>query len=311
MFPTQKDPTINRFLFWGRGKKGWVAEGLLAALFVGLAFFILLYSWISTTPNLGHWRFLYYVSVTVIVMVVVVMTYTWVVRYRKRRFQHGKRDYLLMRNLMKTCLTKDCGQIETLLSTPDYSDTEIFNQMFLVQMLHILDHEGLRMRDIHARFEKSRLQRLDGARFEIFFDNVDAYNQRQLPEEFEAVFKAVDAFMPQLETQLFQLKTRRRDLFTSMSDFLDIMDVSQKEIEKLQQVYRYNPPKDGAAERIVFAIKTIDYLKKYHQDRLSDELRTAMQNIAAKKISKLKTALSDYRKSWKSLVKAYERLPLS
>ena len=244
-------------------------------------------------------------------MIIVVITYTWVVRYRKRRFQRGNRDYLLMRNLMKTCLTKDCGPIETLLSTPDYSDAKIFNQMFLCQMLHILDHEGLRLRDIHARFEKSRLERLDGTRFEIFFDNVNAYDQRQLPEEFEAVFKAVDAFMPQLETQLFQLKTRRRDLFTSMSDYLDIMEVSKKEIENLQQVYRYNPPKDQAAERIVFAIKTIDYLKKYHQDRLSDELRTAMQNIAAKKISKLKTALSDYRKSWKSLVKAYERLPLS
>ena len=239
------------------------------------------------------------------------MSYVWVVRYRKRRFQRGSRDDLLMRNLMKTCLTKDCGQIEALLSAPDHSDTEIFNQMFLCKTQHILDHEGLRIRDIHARFEKSRLQRLNGVHFEVFFDHVNGYNQRELPKEFDAVLKAVDTFGPQLKTRLFQLKTRRRDLFTSMSDYLEIMEVSKKETEKLQQVYRYNPPNYQVAERLVFAIKTIDYLKKYHQDRLSGEMRSARQKIATKKISKLKKALSDYREAWKDLVKTYEGLPLS
>jgi hypothetical protein len=311
MSPTQKDPTINRSLFWDQHENGWVAEGLLAALFVGLAFFILLYSWISTTPNLGQWRFLYYISVTVIVMMVVVITYTWVVRYRRRRFQHGKRDYLLMRDLMKACLTKDCEQIETLLSAPNYSDIKIFNQMLLCKVQHILDHESLRIRDIHTRFEKGRLQRLNGVCYEVFFDNVNGYHQKELPEEFKAVFKALETFGPQLKTQLLQLKDGRRDLFTSMSDYLDIMQVSKKETEKLQQVYRYNPPKYQAAQNIVFAIKTIDYLKNYHQNRLADVQLAAMQKLATKKVSKLKKALSYYRKAWKDLIKTYEGLPPS
>lgn len=311
MSPTQKDPTINRRLFWGRRKNGWVAEGLLAALFVGLAFFILLYSWISTTTFLTQWRFLAYASVLVIVMIVAVITYDWVVRYRKRRFQHGNRDYLLMRNLMKSCLIKDCGQIEALLSAPAYSDTEIFNQMLLGKMQHILDHEGLRIRDIHARFEKSRLQRLNGVYYEVFFDNVNGYNQKELPEEFKAVFKAIESFGPQLKNQLSQLKACRRDLFTSMADYLDILEVSKKETEKLQQVYRYKPPSYQVAQNIVFAIKTIDYLKNYHQNRLADAQRAAMQKIATKKVSKLKKVLSDYHEAWKDLIKTYEGLPLS
>ena len=83
-------------------------EGLIAALFVGLAFFILLFSWIPTITIFTHFQGLVYVGTVVIVILVMIITYYGVAAYHKRRFQKGGRDYLQIRKYMETCIAKDC-----------------------------------------------------------------------------------------------------------------------------------------------------------------------------------------------------------
>jgi hypothetical protein len=309
MPPVEKGLTANNLTFWGRNKGGWIGEGLIAALFVGLAFFILLFSWIPTTTILTHLQGLLYVGAVVIVILMMIITYYGVAAYHKRRFQKGGRDYLQIRKYMETCIAKDCREIEDLLSIQDSSDTIIFNKILLCRLQNILDHKSLRTKDIHKRFEKSRLKRVSGAHFENFFKSPKEYDKGVLPYEFSTVLKALDSSKAQLNAQLFQLEKCRRDLFTSMSDYLDIFHVTKEEIIKIQGVYRYNPPQYDVAQKIVFANKIIDYLKNYHQNKLSDKRRLEMEEIATEKILKLKNDITDYRNAWNNLVKAYEKPP--
>jgi hypothetical protein len=304
----EKGPIPKNITVGGQNKGGWIEEGLIAALFVGLAFFILLFSLIPTLFK--HLQILGYIGTAVIVMLMMIITYCGVAAYRRRRLQQGGRDYLQIRKYMEACIAKDCREIDYLFSISGNSNILIFNKMLLCWLQNFLDHEGLRARDSRKRFKKSRLKRINGVHVENFFMSPKEYDDRALPYEFSTVLKVLDFSKDQLKTQLFQLEKYRRDLFTNMSDYLDIFYISEEEIAKLQEIYRYNPPRYDAARKIVFANKIIDYLNNDHQDRLSDERRLIMEKIAMKKISQLKNGIADYRNAWKSLVKVYERLPL-
>jgi hypothetical protein len=304
----ERGPITNTLADKGQNKGGWIEEGLIAALFVGLAFFILLFSWIPAV--FSHLQILGYIGTAVLVVLMMIITYSGVAAYRHRRFQQGGRDYLQIRKYMEACIAKDCREIEDLFSNSNNSNILIFNKMLLCWLQYFLDHEGLRARDSHKRFKKSRLKRMNGVHFENFFMSPKEYDNKALPYEFSIVLKALNSSKARLKIQLFQLEKCRRDLFTNMSDYLDIFYVTEEEIVKLQGIYRYNPPRYDGARKIVFANKIIDYLKKDHQNKLSDEQRLIMEEIAMKKISQLKNGVADYRNAWKNIVKVYERLPL-
>lgn len=311
MRSNEKEGKTSRKHRSGLNRTGWIAEGLLAALFVGLVLFVLLFTWMPTTAIFVAHPILGYVCMALVITAAMFPVYWGVAVYRERRFQLGGRDHLMMRSLMASCLAGDCGEIEKRLAASNNSDFSIFNQMVLCKVQDILDHECLKISDVHTRFRESRLRRIKGVHFEVFFKSCDAYDSESFPTEIESVSRALQPFGLQMRTLLSELESSRRSLFTIMSDYPDMLIVTESDVAKLQKTYRFKPPEFGLSQKIVFANKTIDYLKNLQNGKLSDEQRSVMEKIASQNILRLKSAVSDYRNSWKKLVEAYEGIPLS
>ncbi len=289
---------------------GWVAEGLLAALFAGMALFILLYTWVSANSILVSYSLLRNLAIAVVVILWMILVYWLVGRFRRKRFSAGKPDPLMMRQLMGSCLAEDCGEINELLSTSGISDVEIFKRFMTAKLQEILDREGLRRQDFQTRFRESRIPPIKGTRLNQFFYAPSEFDQLSLPSDLEAVYKALAPFYPQIEMPLDHLKNSRQRLFTIFCDYPALWHITDKEIEKLQQTYRYNPPEYEVAKKLAFADKIIRFFKKERQGGLSPSQHHFLDQSARQKVSQLKSALVDYQRAWKGLVKSYETLAL-
>lgn len=306
----QKEPSDKCRRWLCRNTEGWVVEGLLAALFTGLALVIILFSYIPFTPVFAQNERWTYFGITVIILLTMIVAYWGVAIYRKGRFKRGRQDHLLMRDMMAACIVKDCGELEQRFSDPDCSDALIFNQMLFFKVQAILENEDLRMRDIQARFEEIRIKPGNAEHLGNFFNTPQEYELTPLPAEFEAVFKALTPLSDQLHSQVAALKASRRALFTLLSDYIEMLAVTEADIRKVLETYRYNPPDHALARQIAFVIKVIDYLKGLHRDNLFPARRMAMEKMAVARVLQLKSAVKDYRGAWERLVKAYEALPL-
>jgi hypothetical protein len=130
------------------------------------------------------------------------------------------------------------------------------------------------------------------------------------PFEIKAITLALTPLGKRMNASLLRLKTSRRQLFTTMSDYPDLLSVTEADVKKHLKAYRFNAPAAETARDIVFATKVLDYLRKFYQKRLTDEHRAAMETIASQKILQLKSALSDYRNAWQHLVDSYESISL-
>lgn len=306
MYPSVPKHCCSKLL--NRG--GLITEGLMAALFVGLVLFVVLFSYFSSFATLAAYLQWFYAGMAAVITVAMLITYLVVASYRKRRFQKGGRDDLMMRNLMVACLDKDCSAIEQQIATANGSDLSIFNQMLLCKLQNILEWEGAQVSDIRTRFRESGIKRIKGVNYENFFNGYEFYDMTPLPFEIKTIALSLKRFGNRMNASLTRLKTSRRLLFTFMRDYLDLMSVTQADVEKLLETYRFNPPPKEMAREIVFANKVISYLKKFDQNRLSDERRSAMEAIASKKVLQLKSAISDYRNAWRNLVDTYESISL-
>lgn len=291
-------------------RAGWVAEGLLAALFVGLILFVILFSYFSTSAIFTAYLKWGYIIMAAVIVAAMFATYWCVAVYRKRRFRKGGQDFLMMRNLMTTCLDNDCSAVEQQFSAADGSDLSIFNRMLLCKLQEIFERERTRVIDIHTRFRKSGIKEIKGVHFEKFFQTSESYDTTPEPLEIKTAALALKPLGSGMEASLVRLKNSRRLLFTAMSDYLDLLSVTDADVKKLLKAYRFNPPGNETARDIVFANNAVDYLIKFHRNRLSDERRFAMEAIASQKLLQLKSVLSDYRKAWRHLVDTYESISL-
>ena len=286
---------------------GWVTEGLLAAFFVGMALFILLATWVSENNLWQSYYLLRNSGIAVFVFLSMLLVYWWVSRYCRKRFRAGGYDPLMVRRLMADCIAEDCGELEKLFSEGNLSDIEIFKLLVTVKLQQILDHEEFRDRDLQTLFRKSRIKPVKKRGLVHFFDAPSEFDRQSVPPNISVLYNALPLHS-QLEAPLAHLKACRRNLFTNMSDYIEIWKVTEEETKKIQQGYRYNPPEDEVAQNIVFVGKAVDLLKRDRQNRLRLSQQHFIDEVAGRKVNQLKTAVADYQNAWKDLVAAYETL---
>ncbi len=292
-------------------ESGWIAEGLLAALFTGLALCIILLSWYPTTALFMRWSNAGYVGIATVVILVMPLTYWAVACYRKHRFIRGGRDHLFIRSLMKTSLNRDCSAIEHLLSDPDTPAIISFNTLLLSKLQSILDSEDARIGDLQTHFRDSGLKRIQSPQLAQLFHHSSEYDQIHTPHELEVLYSALSSYDGSMGIHLSQLADCRRNLFTVMSNYLEIFSVAYKDVAQLKQTYRFHPPETSLAQVMIFAKRAIDYLKAFNLEKLPSQKRDLMESVALLRIEELRSAMARYRCAWIDLVNAYDAMPLN
>ncbi len=305
--PKNRSP-VNRHSPPIFSESGWIAEGLLAAFFVGMVLFILLFTWVSANNPMASYPLLRNIGIAAVIFIAMISVYWWVGRYRKKRFSAGKIDPLFMRQLVVSCLEEDCGEIKKLFSANNLSDVDIFIRLVTAKLQHVLDHEGLRKQDLQNDFRESRIAPIKNTRLYRFFSSPLEFDQMFLPSDLAIVYKALAPICSNLKAPLKHLKNIRQSLFTCMSDYLALWHITDKDVEKLQQTYRYSPPDYELAQKLAFANKIIRFLKRERQGGLPPSQQYFLEKNARQKVSQLKSVLQEYEVAWKDLVKAYEAL---
>jgi hypothetical protein len=310
MASINKQGCNKRSCFFLKNDAGLVVEGFLAAFFTGMALCIIIFSWYPTSTIFTRWHSFGYIGIVLFIFLVMLIIYWGVVFYRRRSFEHGGLDHLLIRSLRDNCLAKDCGEFEQLLSDSNVPEIVIFNQMLLCQLQAVVDIRVTKMQEMRTRFRESGIKRIHGLHLERLFFTPKTYERMPLPYELEEVFKSIKPFESLMSSKIVELKNCRQALFTLMSDYLDLFLITSADVEKLKRTYCYNPPDKSLAQKIIFANRAINYFKDYEQEKLSSERKSFMQIAAVKRIEQLKIVMSNYHNAWKNLIKAYDALPL-
>jgi hypothetical protein len=287
-----------------------VAAGTLAAtLFVGMVLIIVLFSLMQYHPSfvaMGYWAF---GGAAGLITVALLLAYRVIHGHKLHRFQKGRPNPLLLRSMMRDCLERDCQAIETRLNSPDRSSVDLFNELLQAKMENILKRDCHYMADIRERFIKSGLKPLNGENLHLLFQSHQEYEQGRMPDELTLISNSVVHHLATMGDKLARLKTYRRTLFTIMGDYRDILTPTPRAVERLCQTYPYRPPTLDAAERIVFAMKVISYLKAEHEGRTKSKLRDRIEMLATERIWLLRRTVLQYRQAWQCMVDAYENLP--
>ena len=111
---------------------------------------------------------------------------------------------------------------------------------------------------------------------------------------------------PDLKPLLARLKEAHQTLCTGTGDILSLLPPDAKKVEKVRSTYRYRPPTPERAQRMVFALETMAYLKATRHENVNPMDRKRYDAVADRVIPKLGEALADYKHAWQDLVDAYE-----
>jgi hypothetical protein len=186
----------------------------------------------------------------------------------------------------------------------------ILNDILLDRMLHICVTDCLRFSDVRRQIEGSRLKGTDGLELARFFQTPVEYRKQALPDEIRQVADTVSRSRTDLRDLLERLKNAHQTLCTGTGDLLALLPPDPKKVEKIRSTYRYRPPTPQRAQRMVFALETMAYLKATRHENVNPMDRRRYDSVAAQVIPKLAETLNVYKRAWQDLVDAYE-LPRS
>lgn len=278
-----------------------------ATLFFGLVLTIVVYSALDMTGTMTRMGRFGPVLPLIVIIWLMYGIYLGVKRLKRRSARIRIKGPLFMRSLMNDCLERTCGVLERQLNTPEIPSAMILNEILQDRMLHICVTDCQRFSDVRRQIEGSRLKGTDDLELARFFQTAVEYGKQPLPDEIRQVADTVSRRRMDLRDLLGRLKNAHQTLCTGTGDLLALLPPDPKKVEKIRSTYRYRPPTPQRAQRMVFALETLAYLKATRYENVNPMDRRRYDSVAAQVIPKLAEALNVYKQAWQNLVDAYER----
>jgi len=208
---------------------------------------------------------------------------------------------------MNDCIERTCGILEMQLNSPAISSSMIFNTILLDKVLDICARDCLRFSDVRRQIEGSRLKGSGDLVLARFFQTSVEYRKQALPGEIRQVADTVSRSRPDLKDLLERLKDAHHTLCTGSGNLLALLPPDAKRVEKIRATYRYRPPTIERAQRMVFALEAMAYLKATRHENVNPMDRRRYDAVADRVIPKLADALKGYKQAWQDLADAYEK----
>jgi hypothetical protein len=303
-------PDHQRYRSIAANQSGFIVNPVAATLFFGLVLTIVVYSVLDLTGTMTRMGRFGPVLPLLVIVWLMVGIYLGVKRLKRRAARIRIKGPLFMRSLMNDCIERTCGVLERQLNTPEIPSAMILNDILLDKMLHICVTDCLRFSDVRRQIEGSRLKGTDGLVLARFFQTPVEYRKQALPDEIRQVADTVSRSRTDLRDLLERLKNAHQTLCTGTGDLLALLPPDPKKVEKIRSTYRYRPPTPQRAQRMVFALETMAYLKATRHENVNPMDRRRYDSVAAQVIPKLAETLNVYKRAWQDLVDAYE-LPRS
>jgi hypothetical protein len=278
-----------------------------AALFSGLILIVLIYSTLDLTGLTSRWGAWGAVLPLPVIGGLMYCIFLGMKGLRRHRTVIRAKGPLYLRLLMKSCLERTCGELDTRLSAPEVSSAAIFNAILLDKTLYIGATDCVRYSDIRRQIEGSGLKGTDDLVLSRFFQTFEEYTQQALPVEIRQVEDLVARSRSDLQSLLNRLKSAHEALFSGAGDVLVLLPPDPKKTEKISSSYRFTPPSPQSAQRMAFALETLAYLKAVRYKSIKSTDRRRYDAAADEGIPKLGSALKDYKQAWRDLVDAYEQ----
>lgn len=286
---------------------GFLVNPLAATIFLGMVLIIVSYSVLDRTGAMTRLGPFGPVLPLLVIVWVLVGIYQAVKRLKRRSARIRIKGPLFMRSLMNDCLQRTCGILETRLNNPGISSAMILNDILKDKMLHICATDCLRFSDIRRQIEGNRMKGTNDLELARFFETTVEYGKRELPGEIRQVAETVVRSRQDLRDFLEKLKYTHRSLCTGTGNILSLLPPDANKVKKIRATYRYRPPTPERAQRMVFALEILAYLKATSHENVNPMDRKRYDSAAAQVIPKLANALSVYKSAWQDLVDAYER----
>lgn len=285
---------------------GFVVNPVAATLFCGLVMVVVVYSALDQTgamARLGRFGPVLPLFVIVWLMYGIYRGF----RFLKNRASRLRvKGPLFMRSLMNDCLERTCGPLQKRLRTPEIDSTAIFNAILLDKVHAICAADCMRFSDIRRKIEGSRLKGTQDLVLADFFQADVTYKKRPLPDEIQQVADMVSRGRSELKGSLEALKKAHAILCTGMGSILDLLPPDPGKVEKLRSTYKYRPPTPERAQRMMFALDTLAYLRAIRHENVNPMDRRRHDAVAGEAIPKLADALAAYKAAWQDLVDTYE-----
>ncbi len=289
------------------GQSGFVLNPVAATIFFGLVLTIVVYSALDLSGTMARLGRFGPVLPLIVIVWLMVGVYMGIKRLKHRPTRIRIKGPLFMRSLMNDCLERTCGILQTRLNSPAISSTLIFNDILLDKVLHICATDCLRFSDIRRQIEGSRLKGTIDLGLACFFQTTVEYRKRELPGEIRQLADTVSRHRADLKSLLERLLNAHQALCTGTGNLLTLLPPDPKRVAKLRSTYRYRPPTPQRAQRMIFALETLGYLKATRHENVNPMDRRRYDTVAGQVIPKLADALKGYRQAWQDLVDAYER----
>lgn len=287
-------------------ENGFTFSPLAATVFIGMILVISVFTLLENyalMETMGRWG----IAVPLIVIAgILFCVYKGLSRVKNLRFKKGKNDPLFIRSLMTASIKKNCEAMEKRLKDPSISSTDILYELLLDKILAICAKDCMQFSEIRQKFEQSRMKSTGNTHFDDFFFTHGEFDKNPPQKEIKIVSDAVVRQHSHLNDELEELKQAHRNLFTSMGDYLDLFPPQPKKVEELVATYRFRPPTKDQAMRMVFALDTLDHIKKVRYDRVNSKEKQIYDDIAQTRIPEMGRCIKQYRSAWENLVDANE-----
>lgn len=280
---------------------------MAGAAFSGIILIVLVYSTLDLTgaaSRMGMWGTVLPAAVIGVLMLGI---YFVLKRLKQHRSEMAIKGPRYLRYLMNNCLQRTCGDLETKLTAPETDSAEILNAILLDKMLWIDIKDCLRYAEIRRQITESGLKGTADLALSCLLQSADEYREQVLPYEIRQVDDLAARNRTDLQSHLKRLKEAHQALCSGTGDILELLPPDPDKAEKIRASYHFSPPAPPGAQRIAFALETLDYLKAVRYKDLSPTDRQRYEAAADQAIPKLGAALKNYRRAWQDLVDAYER----
>ena len=287
-------------------ESGAILNPVAATIFFGLVLTIVVYSALDLTGTMTRLGPFGPVLPLIVIVWLMIGVYRGVKRLKRRAVRIRIKGPLFIRSLMNDCIERTCGILETQLNSPTIPSSMILNDILLDKMLDICARDCLRFSDIRRQIEGARLKGTGDLVLAYFFQTSVEYRKQPLPGEIRQVADTVSRSRPDLKRLLERLKKAHQTLCTGTGNLLALLPPDAKKVEKIRSTYRYRPPTLERAQRMVFALDTLAYLKATRHENVNPMDRRRYDTVADQVIPKLADALNAYKQVWQDLVDAYE-----
>ena len=285
---------------------------IMAAIFVALGLMVLAFSVIARLFRDSPYLTWAYAGASVIIGLVLLGVYRLLRHLQKRRMATGRRDPLLLRQMMEGELNETVYSLKKCLDNPELTVEAVFDQLLQDQIEGLFTTDTLRFTDLRRQLEKSGLEKRSGCSFRRFFQSEEDYSAAPLPEALLLMERAVaKSHDEHLAERLNLLKSAHRELHTSMGDYLELLPSTPQEVKNLQKRYPFRPPEDDLARQMLFADRVLNHLiRRVSSEPESKPVRPndiRLDEAANVRIPRLSAALSNYENAWRELLDAYDR----